>query len=146
MMSTLTLSAVLQIAMLAGSGQTYEAAYKEHTENNRVLVVLVGTSWCPACQQMKQSVIPQVQKDGTLAKVAYAYVDADREGELAGKLMSGNSVPQIVVFRKTAEGTKRQQLVGGQSVNALESVINQAVDSSTASLTSATSDNMKSHN
>jgi thiol-disulfide isomerase/thioredoxin len=140
MMSTLTMSAVLQIAMLAGMGQSYEAAYKEHTENNRVLVVMVGTSWCPVCQQMKQSVIPQVQKDGTLAKVAYAYVDADREGELAGKLMSGSSVPQIVVFRKTTEGTKRQQLVGGQSVAGLESVINQAVEASATRLTSATTE------
>src|SRR5262245_50493317 len=122
MMTTLTMSAVLQLTLMAMPGQTYEAAYKEHTENNRVLVVLVGASWCPYCVQMKQSVMPQVQKDGTLDKVAFAYVDSDQQGELAGKLTQGaSSIPQLIMYRKTAGGFKRTLLSGGQSVSSVES-------------------------
>lgn len=115
-MNTLALSLMIQASMLGASKQDYSTAYEKAVKDNQPLVVLVGADWCPSCVRMKQSVIPQLERDGDLGKVAFAMVDYDREGRLATQLMQGRSVPQLILFRKTAAGWQRQQLTGAQSV------------------------------
>ncbi len=53
------------------------------------MVVLVGSEWCPACVQMKQSVLPQLKKTDVFKQISYAEVDIDQERELGQQLTKG---------------------------------------------------------
>lgn len=124
-MSHLFLTMALQISALSTGAFTYRDAYERAEKTGQPLVVLVGADWCPGCQTMKQSVIPQLVRQGALDRVAFAMVNTDREHALAGQLMRGGSIPQLVMFRKTATGWQRQQLTGAQSVGATASFLSQ---------------------
>ena len=128
-MTSMTLAAILQAACLSTGAQTYAEAHQANSETGRPLVVLVGADWCPACRDMKNSALPQVEKDGVLAKVAFAVVNTDCDRELANKLMQGSSIPQLIMYRKTHDGWKRQSLVGAQSPGQIKSFIKQALES-----------------
>jgi hypothetical protein len=69
---------------------------------------------------MKQAIMPELQQRGSLAHVAFAVVNSDRESQLASHLMAGNTIPQLVMFVKTDKGWSRRQLTGSQSVSDVE--------------------------
>lgn len=119
---------VLQLALLATSGETYAEAHKTTTEKGCPLVVVIGATWCPACQEMKTSVIPEVKRHGILQKVAYAEVDLDEDRELGAELTNGGPIPQIVMYRKTQLGWRLKRLIGGQDVRSVEQFIAQGVE------------------
>lgn len=127
-MITLTLNILLQAAAVTATAHDYATAYRQTTESGRPLVVLIGADWCPGCRQMKQTAIPQVEREGGLEKVAFAYVNTDQQGALAGKLMRGGSIPQLVMYQKTPTGWKRQQLTGAHSPSAIQQFLNQAAE------------------
>ena len=123
-MNSLFIAVVMQACLSAAESDDYVAAQRE-AEKGKPLVVLVGTEWCPPCQTMKNSVIPQVRKRGLLRRVAFAIVNPDRNKRLARQITGGTtSIPQLVMYRKTSDGWKRRKLVGGQSVENVESFIN----------------------
>lgn len=115
--------ALLHASLLGGAGHSYEDAHRVHVETGRPLVILVGTNWCPACVSMKQSIIPQAERQGVLSGVAFAQVNADEEPELARKLMRGGSIPQLIVFHKSGTTWQRKELTGSQSVGAIQQLV-----------------------
>jgi thioredoxin-like negative regulator of GroEL len=135
-MTSLTLSAVLQLSVLSTGANTYAEAHKINAETGRPIVVLVGADWCPGCRTMKNSVMPSVAEQGLLKKVAYAQVNTDKEGELAKKLMRGGSIPQLIMYRKTADGWQRSSLVGAQSRARIEAFIQQGLEPEESKLSS----------
>ena len=126
-MSTIV-SALMQLSLLTTSGSTYDQAYKTTSETGRPLVVLVGADWCPGCQTMKGSVIPQLERRGSLKSVAFATVNTDHQQKLASRLMQGNSIPQLIMFVKTDSGWQRKQIIGPRSVPEIEAFIAQGSD------------------
>jgi thioredoxin-like negative regulator of GroEL len=139
-MSTLALALLLNISALTTGNQTYEQAYNTAVnDSSRPLVVLVGADWCPACQQMKTSILPQVQQQGALNNVAFAMVNVDRESKIAKELMEGGSIPQLVMFVKTDKGWSRQQLTGNQSVSAVSGFVAQGVSTARSPITTTVS-------
>ncbi len=122
-MSSLTLI-VMCTALAAGNeSNDYAAAHKVTMKTGRPMLVMVSTDWCAPCQMMKRTVIPQVRQRGLLGRVVFAIVNPDRDRELARQLIGGGPVPQLVLFRKTANGWTQKKLVGGQSVEAVEQFI-----------------------
>ncbi len=117
----MTLTVCLQASLMATAAtpvaETYEGAYKEAHATGKPLVILVGADWCPGCRTMKQSVIPALKQSGDLANVSFASVNTDQDRELAGKLMQGGSIPQLIVYKKTETGWQREQVTGARSVN-----------------------------
>jgi thioredoxin-like negative regulator of GroEL len=111
----------------AGDGETYADAHQLTLKTGRPMLVMVSTEWCVPCQMMKRTIMPQVRQRGLLGRVAFANVDPDRDHELAHKLTGGGPVPQLVIYRKTATGWFRRSLVGSQSVEAVEQLINEAI-------------------
>jgi len=105
---------------------TYAAAYQDTQDSGKPLVVLVGATWCPACQGMKTSTMPEVAAKGELRHVAFAYVNTDAQSDLAGKLMEGNLIPQLVMYQKAGDGWTLKRLVGAQSVEAVEEFLGPA--------------------
>jgi thioredoxin-like negative regulator of GroEL len=110
------------------ASHTYAAAYQDAQESGKPLVILVGASWCPACQSMKTSTMPAVAAHGGLSNVAFAYVNTDAQSSLATQLMEGGLIPQLVVYEKTADGYKLSRLVGAQSVETVEGLLRPAAD------------------
>ncbi len=126
-MNTIAMTAILQLALATGASNppanTYADAYKDTIENGKPLVILVGAEWCPACRSMKTSVMPTVASHGGLSNVAFACVNTDEQSGLAGKLLEGNMIPQLVKYEKTADGWKLTRLVGGQSISTVEDFV-----------------------
>ena len=125
-MMSLTLAVLIQASAAATAADDYHAAKHRAETTGQALVVLVGADWCPGCRTMKQNVIPQAKRQGLLKHVHYAHVNTDRQSDLAGRLMRGRSIPQLIMFRKTDKGWKRDQVIGAQSLDALEQFLEPA--------------------
>jgi thioredoxin-like negative regulator of GroEL len=138
-MLNLTLTVLLQTSLVAAapeSANSYDQAYRQSIETGKPLLILVGADWCPACQTMKTSILPQVERNGALRMVEFAVVNSDHQSILAKKLMSGGAIPQLILFEpKSDGGWKRHQLTGGQSVQKVADFI----ESRTRSLVAKTS-------
>lgn len=124
---SLGVTVVLQAVLLTVGGDSYAEAHKVTTEKGCPLVVVVGATWCPACQQLKKDVLPEVKRHGILRNVAFAEVDLDEERELGSELTEGGPIPQIVVYRQTPLGWRLRRLIGGQDVRTVEQFILQGV-------------------
>jgi len=131
-MTALTFAALLQASVLATGAETYAYAHRATAETGQPMVVMVGADWCPACQAMEQNIIPQVRQRGIFRRVAFAIVNVDRERELATQLTSGGPIPQLITFHKTSVGWRRRVLIGGQTVETVESFIGEAVQANVA--------------
>jgi thioredoxin-like negative regulator of GroEL len=129
-MTSMLLATIVQTAILATAADatpapadTYAEAHRRTTETGKPMVVMVSTDWCAPCQTMKKSVLPRIREHGLLRKVAFAVVNPDHDRELAERLTGGGPIPQLVMFRRTADGWMRRKLVGGQSVETVEEFI-----------------------
>ncbi len=123
------LSALMQVTLLAnGSGVSYTEAYTASAETGKPMLVLIGADWCPHCVTMKNRVIPQLEKQGALKDVSYVALNSDHHPALARQMMQGGSIPQVVLFYRTADGWKRHRTVGAMSAGNLSSLLQQAVD------------------
>lgn len=137
-MIQLTLNILLQTMAVTANAHDYATAYQQTVETGRPLVVLVGADWCPACRQMKTGSIPELEKSGGLKKVAFAYVNTDHQGDLAGKLMTGGMIPQLVMYQKNAAGGwTRQQLNGAHSATDIEAFLNKATEAHVSEVSAA---------
>lgn len=121
------LSVAMQAVMLVSGADAYEDAYQKSTENGTPLLVLVGADWCPGCVTMKQGVLARLRDRGRLHRVNYTTVNLDESSDLAGKLMQGGTIPQLIVFTKTPNGWHREQITGATSEDSVESLIDKAL-------------------
>jgi thioredoxin-like negative regulator of GroEL len=133
-MTSMLLSVIMHAAILAtgadatpAAADTYAEAHRTTTRTGKPMVVMVSTEWCAPCQMMKKTIMPRVREHGLLKKVAFAMVNPDRDHDLAEKLTGGGPIPQLVMFRRTADGWARKKLVGGQSVETVEEFINEGL-------------------
>jgi thioredoxin-like negative regulator of GroEL len=106
----------------------YASAYQESQQTDKPLMVIVSAQWCPACHTLKDTTIRDLEASGQLNEVNVAIVDRDVEPELAGKLMRGQMVPQIIMFSKSNSGRwERSQLTGYQPQGPVRQLIRAAV-------------------
>jgi thioredoxin-like negative regulator of GroEL len=123
---------VLPCALLSADALSYPAAIKDAEAKRQPLLVLVGADWCPGCQTMKRSVLPALARKGGLGKVSYATIDTDREPQLAGQLMRGGAIPQLIIFSRQPDGQwYREQIVGATSELQVQSLIARALEAQT---------------
>jgi thioredoxin-like negative regulator of GroEL len=122
-----TAAIVLQ-QMILMADPSYQVALKEAQVQQRPLLVLVGATWCPGCQTMKQQVLPSLARRGGLKEVSFASVDADSEAATARQLMRGSAIPQLIVFSQMPDGQwHRDQIVGETSEAQVQSLIARAL-------------------
>ena len=123
----------LLLAFVLGSTTSlktdYAEAYKESVKEDKPLMVVVGADWCPACNSLKQSTLEPMAKTGELDEVSVAFLDLDKNPELARQVTKGEKMlPQIILFSRTGEGQwKRHHLKGYQSKQPVRSMIRSAV-------------------
>ncbi len=135
-MTTILCATIVQTALLltgaeatAAAAESYAEAHRTAVETGKPIVVLVSTNWCVPCQTMKRRIMPRVRTHKSFSKVAFAVVNPDEESELAEQLTGGGPIPQLVMYRKTANGWVRQKLVGGQTEEDVEKFINEGLAS-----------------
>jgi len=147
-MTNIILVALMQISAVGAEQGTFEQAYQRSLTTGRPLVVLIGAAWCPACQKMRNSILPQVAEAGGLNKVAFTYVDFDQQRQLASRLSRAKSIPQLIRFDRTASGWKTKCLIGAKSPREVYNFINAGLYKETpvseASTTNRSRDNVTS--
>ena len=104
----------------------YEEAYRKAQQERKPLVIRVGAQWCAACQTMKRDTMEPMQESGALREVVYTQLDKDDQPELAGQVMQGKMLPQIVVFCESDAGWKRFSLTGIQTERRVKELIRKA--------------------
>ncbi len=131
-MTSVALVALLQFSALAVGGNTYAEAYREADESGRPMLLLITADWCPGCQVMKNSTLPQLARQGGLEDVSLVILNYDQNTALCRKMMRGNSIPQLVLYYKHESGWRRRGLVGKQSVATVSAMIKSGVEASIA--------------
>jgi thioredoxin-like negative regulator of GroEL len=139
------LATTLGVAIASTGAQNYRQAYEHAQQTGAPLVLLVGAEWCPACKTMQSASLPQVARRGLLSRVAFTYVNVDRQRELASKVMQGGSIPQLIMYRQTATGWQRSQLTGSQSAESVARFLNQGLETSTVKSEAAQTVHAASH-
>jgi len=118
-MITWTTQIALHVMLMTGTTPTYAQAVKLAQKQNKPLVVFVGANWCPGCQTMKHEKLPEIKRKGIFKNVVFTMVNTDQQPELTQRLLTTNSIPQLVLFVKGPRGWHRAVLIG---VNEPESV------------------------
>ena len=76
---------------------------------------------------MKNGVLPQIAQDGVFESVAFTVLDTDEHPEIARQVMDAGAIPQLVMYQKTADGWRRERLLGGQSPSAILSFLRRGI-------------------
>ena len=126
----LTLAVVLQASVISADPDVYnyQEARAIASKEGTPIVVLVGATWCPACVQMKTSVMPSLKKQGKLNNVLYVELDIDKEKKLGHQMLEGTRIPQLVMYYHEGDVWKNQRLIGGQSTTSVERFIQNGIE------------------
>ena len=106
--------------------KSYREAYQDAQDGDKPLLVLVTATWCPPCQVMKQTTIPELMRKESFKDFHYATVDLDQEKELAKQLIGSRGLPQLIMFEQEGGKWVRRYLRGIQSVETVEAFVAQA--------------------
>ncbi len=112
--------------------KSYKDAYRDAQAGDKPLLVLVSATWCPPCQVMKQTTIPQLMQRNAFKDFHYATVDLDQEEDLARQLIGNRGLPQLIMFEKNEGKWVRRYLKGIQTVATVEAFVAQASSYRTA--------------
>ncbi len=95
----------------------YSRAIEMSKRESRPLLVIISAKWCASCQVLKRDTIQPMQNDRSLKDCIVTIVDKDEHPELALQLMTGEVLPQIVLFNRPDQARKRFSLAGMQDRN-----------------------------
>ena len=118
-------------------GQTpvdYSTAFERAQTGDKPLLVLVTATWCPPCQVMKNTTIPQLMQKKAFKNCHWAAVDFDAEHEIAMQLTEGKGVPQLIMFEKRDGKWVRRRIAGYKDANTVEAFMAQSPQLRTAHL------------
>lgn len=123
--------------MMTSSPTDYKTAYEKAQTGDKPLLVLVTAEWCPPCQVMKKTTIPQLMQKNAFKDFHYATVDLNANEKLARQLIGNRGVPQFIMFEKKNDRWVRRYLRGVQSSNSVEAFMAQAETLRTADASTA---------
>lgn len=128
------MTTMLLTASVYGQQPTdYTTAYHRAQEGSKPMLILVTAEWCPPCQVMKSTTIPQLMQKEAFKDFNYATVDLDAENRLARDLIGDRGVPQLIMFEKKEGEWRRRYLRGIQTPETVEAFVAQANVTRTAS-------------
>jgi thiol:disulfide interchange protein len=108
------------------AAKSYREAYQDAQAGDKPLLVLVTATWCPPCQIMKQTTIPELMRKESFKDFHYATVDLDEEKELGRQLIGSRGLPQLIMFEQENGKWIRRYLRGIQTVETVEAFVAQA--------------------
>lgn len=127
MLSMFLTAALATVVSGESHAPSYSDAYRTAQQNGKPLMVVVSADGCPACQTLKAATLETLQHSGQLDDVTLTVVNRDTQPELAGQLMRGRMVPQIILFSQTDSGWERLQLTGFQTQGRVRTLIQKAM-------------------
>jgi len=133
MLALLTLACLSSTAN-AQTPTDYATAYGRAQQGDKPLLVLVTATWCPPCQVMKQTTIPQLTQKNAFRGCHWATVDLDQQKELAQSLIGSRGVPQLIMFEKKEGKWVRRYMAGYKSAQVVEAFMARSNSYRTASL------------
>ncbi len=104
----------------------YRTAYHKAQDGQKPLLVFVSADWCPPCQVMKKTTLPQLLKKESFAKFHFSTLDLDKDEAIGRQLIGTQGIPQFVMFEKEGDKWVRRNLVGIQTPEAVEAFLAQA--------------------
>lgn len=119
----------------------YKTAYEKAQMGDKPLLVLITAEWCPPCQVMKKTTIPELMQKSAFKDFHYSTVDLDEESTLARELIGTRGVPQLIMFEKQEGKWIRRYLRGIQTTETVEAFVAQANTFRTASVEPVIGDN-----
>lgn len=131
--ATMTTQLSAQQQQLTAQPLKYTAAYKKAQKGDKPLLVLVTAKWCPPCQVMKSTTIPELMKKKAFKDFHYSTVDLDQEQTLARQLIGTRGVPQLIMYEKKDGKWLRRYLRGAQTAQTVEAFVAQSEAVRTAS-------------
>ena len=120
---------LLVASSLVAEVRSYPEAHAAAQKSGKPILVLVGADWCPGCRTLKFQTMPRLDRSGKLNQVEFAQVDTDREDALSDRLMRGSTIPQLILYTRTATGWSRTQLTGAQADQTIESFLKKGIES-----------------
>jgi len=118
----------------------YKTAYERAQAGDKPLLVLITAEWCPPCQVMKSTTIPELMRKSAFKGFHYSTVDLDKESKVARQLIEGRGVPQLIMYEKRDGKWMRRYLMGYKSPEMVEAFVAQANTFRTAAAESTTVD------
>ena len=122
----LTVVTTVSSSALAQSPTDYRTAYQQAQEGDKPLLVLVTATWCPPCQVMKKTTIPELMQKEAFKGFHYSTVDLDEEETLARQLIGDRGVPQLIMYEKQGDQWVRRYLRGMQTASNVEAFVAQS--------------------
>ena len=123
-MTSLALSVVLQASMAVSAAPlSYEKGVQAAAESGRPLLILVGAPWCRDCVILKRDVMPKLKKTGLLDQVEFVYLDFDQNRTLVSQMMVNEMIPEMILYRKTANGWTRSNLNMSEKLEEIQAFI-----------------------
>ncbi len=101
----------------------YTTAYNQAMKGDKPLLVLVTAEWCPPCQVLKNTVLPEMLKQEAFADYHFAMVDYDKQNALARKLIKDRGVPQLLLYEKQDDQWGLRFLSGAQSADVVKAFL-----------------------
>ncbi|HMO12655.1 MAG TPA: thioredoxin family protein [Pirellulaceae bacterium] len=111
-------TAILLIAATTNANREpldYATAHELAMKGDKPLLVLVTAEWCPPCQVLKNTVLPDLLSQDAFKDYHFAMVDYDKQNQLAKKLIQNRGVPQLLLYEKHDDTWKLRFLAGAQS-------------------------------
>ena len=136
-----TILAVLSFVVITATsafGQNpvdYTTAFQRAQAGDKPLLVLVTATWCPPCQVMKNTTIPELMRKDAFKNCHWATVDFDAENDIAMQLTDGKGVPQLLMFEKRDGKWTRRKLAGYKNAPTVEAFVAQSEQLRMAKLT-----------
>lgn len=125
---------------------SYDRAYVLSPITEQPMVILVGAEWCPGCVVMKKRMkkilteltseytrdnignIKNAVRSKLTFPVLYVELDSDKEPELARKILTGNSIPQLIIYIPRPDGGWVCRLYKNvQSEEATKAILREAI-------------------
>lgn len=102
---------------------SYKTAFLRAQQDDRPLLVLVSAKWCPPCQMMKKTTIPQMIEANKFKGVHFATVDLDENPVDARNLIGSRGVPQLVLYERKNDKWQIKFLSGYHDIAAVETFL-----------------------
>lgn len=100
----------------------FNSAKKAAAESGKPIVTVFSATWCPPCQQMKQSVYPSATVAPYHDKFVWAYLDADKKSNRALMTKYGvEGIPHITFV--SPKGKRLGNTVGAMSATEFTKVL-----------------------